>query len=157
MIKTEGIILKKSDLGETDRLLTIYTKEFGKITVLAKGVNKLTSKLRYHLEPLNYSYLILIEGKNFRIIKDAILMDQFLNMRQDLKKMGTAFEIVNLLDELIVDEEQDENIWISMIKTIQAINKSDVSDDIILKEFKKKLISLLGYDPEYVKSSADIY
>ena len=69
MIKTEAIILKTADLGETDRLLTIYSKEFGKIQVIARGTKKLESKLRYHLEPLSYSHLILVEGKNSRMVK----------------------------------------------------------------------------------------
>lgn len=156
MIKTEGIILKKSDLGETDRLLTIYTKDFGKIKVLAKGVKKLNSKLRYHLEPLNYSYLILIEGKNFRIIKDAVLMDQFLNIRQDLKKTGVIFELMKLLDELIIDEEQDENIWTLCLITLQQLNRGGQLSSII-RNFRNNLINLLGYDSNQVKTSADIY
>jgi len=156
MIKTEGIILKKSDLGETDRLLTIYTKDFGKIKVLAKGIKKLNSKLRYHLEPLNYSYLILVEGKSFRIIKDAVLMDQFLNIRRDLKKIGRTFDLMRLLDDLIIDEEQDENIWTLCLTTLYQINKRE-EVSFIVRDFRNNLIKLLGYGSKEVKSSADIY
>ena len=148
MTKTEAIILKSADLGETDRLLTIYSKEFGKVYVAARGIKKLESKSRYHLEPLSYSQLILVEGKNFKIIKTAILIDQFLSIRKDLDKMKIAYKIVNLIDELIVGEEKDENIWNLILKAFKELNVKDFQDD---------LLKLLGYDPKHVKNLADIY
>ena len=148
MIKTEAIILKKADLGEVDQLLTIYSKEFGKIQVLAKGTKKLESKLRCHLEPFSYSHLILIEGKSFRIVKDAILMDQFLPMRKNLEKIKITYQIVKLIDELIVGEEKDKEIWNLLVNAFKELN---------IKNFQDNLLKLLGYDPEHVKNLADIY
>lgn len=156
MTKTEAIVLKTADLGEADRLLTIYTKEFGKIQVAARGVKKLESKLRYHLEPLNYSHLILVEGKNFKIVKDAILIDQFLPMRKDLERIKIAYKIVNLIDELIVGEEKDENIWELILATFRDINVGDAISRIE-KVFKDELLRLLGYDPKFIKNLRDIY
>jgi len=151
MIKTEAIILKSDNFGEVDRVLTIYAKEFGKICVVAKGAKKLESKLRYHLEPLSYSYLILIGGKSLRIVKDAVLIDQFLSIRNNLKKIKTAQNITELLDELIVGEEQDENIWNLLIKSLKIINtKDNLSDNsTMISNFKNTLIELLGYSPEH--------
>lgn len=148
MIKTEAIILKTADLGETDRFLTIYSKEFGKIQVAARGIKKLESKLRYHLEPLSYSLLILVEGKKFRIIKDAVLIDQFLSIRRDLEKMKTVYKIANLIDELIAGEEKDENIWNLILEALKKLNP---------KDFQNNLLRLLGYDPNHVKDLADVY
>ena len=150
MIKTEAIILKKADLGEVDQLLTIYSKEFGKIQVLAKGTKKLESKLRCHIEPFSYSHLILIEGKSFRIVKDAILMDQFLPMRKDLEKIKIIYQIAKLVDELIVGEEKDEEIWNLLISAFR-------DRELNVKNFQDNLLKLLGYDPEHVKNLAEIY
>lgn len=153
MIKTEAIILRSADLGETDRLLTIYSKEFGKIQVAARGTKKLESKLRCHLEPFSYSHLILVEGKNFRIVKDAILINQFLLMRKDLGKTKIAYEIMNIVDELIVGEEKDEEIWNLLSKALKELNVGDV----IVKKFQDDLLKLLGYDPKYIKDLREIY
>lgn len=151
MTKTEAIILTGNDFGEADRVFTVYSKEFGKICILAKGVKKLESKLRYHLEPLSYSYLILIGGKSLRIVKDAVLIDQFLSMRNNLKKITIAKKITELLNELIVGEEQDENIWNLLVKSLKIINtKDNLSDNsTIISDFKNNLIELLGYDPDH--------
>lgn len=148
MHKTEAIILKSADLGEVDRLLTIYSKEFGKIRVIARGAKKLESKLRYHLEPFSYSQLILIEGKNFKIIKDAVLIDQFLSIHKDLKKTKIIYKIINLIDELIVGEEKDEEIWELILEVFKKPN---------FKYFRENLLKLLGYNPRQVKDLSDIY
>lgn len=156
MIKTEVIVLKAADLGETDRLLTIYSKEFGKIRVMAKGIKKLESKLRSHLEPLSYSQLILVEGKNSMIVKDAILIDQFLKIRNDLEKFKTVHEIMDLIDEFIVGEEQDNDIWNLLLETLKKFNVGGPISNME-QVFQNNLIRLLGYDPEQVKSVEDIY
>lgn len=156
MTKTEAIVLKSADLNEVDRLLTIYTKEFGKIQVLAKGIKKLGSKLRYHLEPLSYSHLILIEGKNFKIVKDAVLINQFLSTRKDLEKIKVIYKIIDLIDELIVGEEKDENIWNLILKTLEGLNAGYLMSCITM-DFQDDLLRLLGYDPKSIKNLRDIY
>lgn len=156
MTKTEAIVLKTADLGEADRLLTIYTKEFGKIQIAARGIKKLESKLRYHLEPLSYILLILVNGKNLKIVKDAALKDQFLSMRKDLEKMKVAYKIVDLIDELIVGEEKDEDIWNLILQTFKNLNAEDKILNVV-KNFQDNLLKLLGYDPKFVKNLRDIY
>lgn len=153
MIKTEGIILKKAGLNEKDRLLTVYTKELGKVLVSAKGVRRLESKLRYSIESISCVQLILVEGKNFLILKDAILKNQFLKIKKDLKKIKIAKEITDLIDEAIAGEEKDENIWKLILNIFKDLNTGKID----LKEFQKNLIKLLGYDPEHIKDLRDIY
>ncbi len=153
MIKTEGIILKKAGLNEVDRLLTVYTKELGKVLVSAKGVRRLESKLRYSIEPISYVQLILVEGKNFLILKDTVLKNQFLKIKKDLKKIKIAKEIADLIDEAIAGEEKDENIWKLILNIFKDLNTGKID----LKEFQKNLIELLGYDPEHIKDLRDIY
>lgn len=153
MIKTEGIILKKAGLNEVDRLLTVYTKELGKVLVSAKGVRRLESKLRYSIEPISYVQLILVEGKNFLILKDTVLKNQFLKIKKDLEKTKIAKEIADLIDEAIAGEEKDENIWKLILNIFKDLNTGKID----LKEFQKNLIELLGYDPEHIKDLRDIY
>jgi len=156
MTKTEAIILKTDDLREVDRILTIYTKELGKIQVVARGVKKLESKLRYHLEPLSYSHLILIEGRNFRILKDAVLVNQFLSMREDLERIKIVYKIIDLVDELIVGEERDEDIWNLLLKALEELNVGGLASHMV-QNFQDNLLRLLGYDPKHIKDLADIY
>jgi len=156
MVKTEAIILKTADLSEADRLLIIYSKEFGKIRIIARGSKKLESKLRCHIEPLSHSQLILVEGKNFKIVKNAILVNEFLEIKKDLEKIKIAQQIAKLIDEAIIGEEKDEKIWELILVTLKQLNIGPRIPDT-KERFKKKLIELLGYSPEDIKDLADIY
>jgi len=158
MIKTEGIILKKAGLNEVDRLLTVYTKELGKVLVSAKGVRKLESKLRYSIESISCVQLILVEGKNFLILKDTVLKNQFLKIKKDLEKIKIAKEIADLIDEAIAGEEKDENIWKLILNIFKDLNNVDSTyAKASVDKFQKNLIELLGYDPEHIKDLRDIY
>jgi len=75
--KTEGIVLKRINYGEADRILTIYTKRHGKIRAIAKGVRKLTSRKAGSLELFNNVVLFLVKGKNLDIITEAQTVDLF--------------------------------------------------------------------------------
>lgn len=157
MIKTEAIILKTADFNEVDRLLVIYSKKLGKVSVSAKGVKKLESKLRYSIEPISYVQMILVEGKNILILKDAIIKDQFLKIKKDLEKIKIARELADLIDEAMIGEEKDEDVWKLILLTLESLNKGEISLKSVISDFQKKLIKLLGYDPKVVKELKDIY
>ncbi len=156
MIKTEAIILKSADSNEVDRLLVVYSEKLGKIIISAKGVKKLESKLRYSIEPISYVQMIFVEGKNFLILKDAIILDQFLNIKKDLEKIKIALKIIVLIDELIAGEERDEDIWNLILKTLKSLNERDLTS-ITTKNFQDDLLKFLGYDPKSIKNLRDIY
>lgn len=157
MIKTEAIILKSADSNEVDRILTIYSEKLGKINISAKGVKKLESKLRYSTEPISCVQLILVEGKNFLILKDALIRNQFLEIKKDLEKMKIARELADLIDEAIVGEECDEEIWKLTLATFKSLNENKLYPKSVISDFEKNLIKLLGYDPGAMKNLKDIY
>lgn len=172
MIKTEGIILRKIDSNEVDNFLIAYTKDLGKIKISAKGTKKVESKLRYSVEPITYVQLILVQGKNFLILKDAVIKNQFLGIKKDLEKLKIVREIINIIDEAIAGEEKDEEIWKLILGTIRDLNMgenmgyptclpagtaSHITASYIKDDFQKQLIELLGYDSEHIKKVEDIY
>ncbi len=157
MIKTEGIILKSVDANEVDRLLTIYSAKLGKVNISARGVKKTESKLRYSIEPISYVEMILVKGKNFLILKDAVILDQFLSIKKDLEKIKIARKIADLIDEAIAGEEKDEEVWKLILKTFKSLNAHLLEPKKILKQFEKKLIVVLGYSAEEIRSIKQIY
>jgi DNA repair protein RecO (recombination protein O) len=158
MIKTEAIILKVADLNETGRILTIFSEKLGKVSVRAIGVKKLDSKLRYSIESISYCQIILVEGKNFLILKDAVLLDQFLGIKESLIKLRTSKELADFIDEAVVGQEKDEDIWDLILLTFKTIDKADcVYVKTLPKLFKNSIIALLGYNPDEMKELRDIY
>jgi len=148
MIKTQGIILKKADLNEVDQLLYVYTKELGKVNISAKGTKKIESKLRYSIEPISLVQFILVQGKNSLILKDAAIKNQFLNIKKDLEKIKIIKKIINIIDEAIIGQEKDEDIWELILLTFKSINNHKIDLKTVISDFQKNLIQLLGYSTE---------
>ncbi len=159
IIKTEAIVIKERELGEADKLFTLYTKDFGKIEVLGKGIRKIKAKLKGGLQILNYISLEFVEGKNFYIATDAILKNSFSVIKSNIKKFRSGLYIAALMDKLLKGQERDDKIWNLFLKTLNTLSfyPSFPSDfqgfnfpiySLILRYFEWNLVSLLGLKPE---------
>ena len=149
--RTKGFILKKVDSGEADRIFTIFTKEFGKLEILAKAIRKIGSKLRGGMEIFYLSDIEFIQGKTHKTLTDAILIENFLNLRKDLKKLKIAFDISEIVDSLIRGEERDEKIWELLKETLERLNKISLSIKecwLIYYYFLWNFLSILGFKPQ---------
>lgn len=154
--RTQGFILKKEDRGEADQLFTIYTKDFGKLEILGKGIRKISSKLRSGAEIFYLSEIEFIQGKRQKTLTDAISINKFKNLRKDLKRLAIAYKISEVLDNLIKGQERDEKIWQLLIETFQRLNTYHLkpnTSNLIYYYFLWNLFSILGYKPELYQCS----
>jgi len=154
--RTQGFILKKIDRGEVDRIFTIYTKDFGKLELLAKAERKIQSKLRGGLELFYLSEIEFIQGKTHKTLTDAILIDKFKNLRRDLKRLAIAYKISEVLDNLVKDQEPDEKIWQLLNEVFSKLNSLEIKNsklEILYHYFLWNLLSILGYQPELYNCS----
>lgn len=149
--RTEGIILKKDDRGEADQLLTIYTKDFGKLEIQARAVRKISSKLRSGTELFYLSEIAFIQGKTHKTLTDAILIDKFKGLRNDLKRLNIAYKISKTLDDLVKAPESDPKIWQLLKEVFVKLDDWKIRNlklEIVYYYFFWNLISLLGYQPK---------
>lgn len=145
LYKTQGIIIKRVNLGEVDRLLTVYTKDFGKILVRAKAVRKSQSKLKGHLELFLQSHLLLAPGKNLDIITSAETIERFSYLHQRLPALAAAYYLSEIIDKTIAGPERDENIWQIILSSFQKLNQEEPNTKTIISDFEKRLLGFLGY------------
>ncbi len=149
--RTQGIILKKEERGENDQLFTIFTKDFGKLEILGKGIRKITSKLRAGMEIFYLSEIEFVQGKNQKILTDAILIKKYEKIRKNLLKLKIAYKISEVLSKLIKGEEKDEKIWSLLKDTFEKLEKYQLKIDrikLIYYYFLWNLVSILGYKPQ---------
>jgi DNA repair protein RecO (recombination protein O) len=154
--RTQGLILEKTDQGETDRIFTVFTKDFGKLDLLAKAERKTASKLKGALENFYLSEVEFIQGKAYKTLTDAILIDDFKNLRKDLKKLQITHKISELFDNLIKGEEPDSQIWQLLTETFNTLNTCNLKPKIyslIYYYFLWNFLSILGYQPEFYQCS----
>lgn len=148
--KTEGIILRRRNFGEADRILTVYTKHFGKIRVIAKGIRKITSRKASSLELFNHIFLVLAKGKNLDIVTEVEVINAFSFLRKNLLKATIAYYFCELVDRLTPDEQENRQVF-EILKNYLAKIKFVRPADLV-REFEENLLQELGFGiPEDIK------
>ena len=151
--KYTGIILGKKDVGEMDRIYTIYTLETGKIRVLAKSVRKANAKLAGFLENLNLAEIFIAKNQGMGKITGSIVENNFKNMRLNLEALMKASRAVNLLDKIISQESKDEKLFFLLKSFLEALddcvkNKKEEKIDLLALGFIFKMFEEMGYKIE---------
>ncbi len=141
-VTTVAIVLKRHNLGEADRLLTLFTKELGKVSAIAKGARKPKSKFGSHLEPGNVIQFDLAQGKTFYVVT-AGKTDQYFRYEQ-MDTMQALFIWLEIIDQVIHQGEVNKPVFELAIKGLDAINKlPDTVGQAALIELE--LYSTIGY------------
>jgi len=149
--RTQGLILKREDRGEADQLFTVFTRDFGKLEILGKGIRKISSKLRPGVETFYLSEIEFIQGKTQKTLTDAISIEKFQRLRKDLGRLNIAYKISEIFDEMVKGQERDEKIWSLLKEVFQKLNKIEPRTsniELFYYYFFWNLISILGYKPE---------
>lgn len=144
--KVEGIIIKRRNFGEADRILTVFTKRGGKIQIKALGVRKITSRRSPHIELLNYSLLSLHKGRNLPILTEAQTLEDFSSIKDNLIKVGFAYHICELIDGLCPENQENKTVFFLTLKSLERLSKEKQIVDII-HEFEIALLANLGFYP----------
>lgn len=153
--RTIGLIVKKTDLNEADQLLTIYTKDFGKLEILAKAIRKINSKLRSGVDLFYLSEIEFIQGRVYKTLTDALLIEKYEDLK-DLGKFKIALALSDLLDTFLRGEEPDEKIWHLLTEIFQKLNTSNLKPltyNLIYYYFFWNFFSFLGYQIDFYNCS----
>ena len=145
--QTEAIIIKKTKLGEADRILTLYTPHLGKIQAFAKGVRRPRSKLSGHLELLTYSQVSLARGRNLDTIIGSQTINSFLPLKSDLELTSYALYVAELIDKFTADEVENYPLFQLLLETLERL--CEASDkELVLRYFELHLLDKVGYRPQ---------
>lgn len=149
--KTEGVILRRTNFGEADKILTVFTSDLGKIKVVARGVRRIKSRRAPHLELFNRVELVLHHGQTFDTITQAKVLSDFANHKADLKTTGLLFYLAEVLDKILPEHQPHREVFANLLLTVSQ----PLSPDTV-KKFVVQLLWDLGYLPvgEYPKLGA---
>jgi DNA repair protein RecO (recombination protein O) len=144
--RVEGIVLRHQDWGEADRLLWLYTRQLGKIRALAKGVRKMRSRKAGHLEPFTLVQLLLAEGRDMLIITQAEAVDQHIDLRADLVRIGYAAYVVELLDRFTYEEGENTSLFRLLADTLKRLDASP-EPAFAVRYYEIRLLDRVGFRP----------
>jgi DNA repair protein RecO (recombination protein O) len=145
--QTEAIIIRKIKLGEADRILTLYTPEYGKIEAVAKGVRRPRSKMAGHLELLTYSQIRLAHGRNLDTIVGSQTIDSFMSLKNDLWLTSYGLYTAELVNQFSVEHLANRPLFQLLLETLRRLSQAD-NNDLVLRYFELHLLDLVGYRPQ---------
>ncbi len=146
--QTEAIIIKKTRLGEADRILTLCTPELGKIQAKAKGVRRPKSKLAGHLELITHSLVSLARGRgDLDIITGSQTINGFLTIKSDLELTSYALYASELVNQFSAEHVENRPLFELLLATLQLLAPG-ADNDKILRYFELHLLRATGYQPQ---------
>jgi DNA repair protein RecO (recombination protein O) len=144
---TDCIVLRRLDFGETDRILTLFSKEHGKIAAIAKGARKPLSKFAGVSEVMTRAECQLGTGKSLDILSQTEIISTFTGIRQDLVRMAHGLYLVDLVDHATEDRHPNPELF-HLLDTALNELKTAKKPDILARWFEVRLLDNLGYLPD---------
>jgi len=143
----EAVVIRRIKLGESDRILTLYTPGKGKMKAVAKGARRTISKLGGHVEMLTHSRLLIAQGRNLDIITQAQTIDSYIPLRNDLNRLSQGLYCAELIDAFTVENVENDGIFRLLCDTLLRLSDSE-KNTIALRYFELHLLNLSGFRPQ---------
>ncbi|MDA0265142.1 MAG: DNA repair protein RecO [Chloroflexi bacterium] len=151
--RCEAIILGYTPLGEADLLVTMYTRDQGKVRAVGKGARRSSSKLVGHLEPLTVVKMSLAHGRNMDVISQAEVTQSFAELKEDLTAITKGQYLAELVDGFGAEANPNPGLFQLMIDCLRVIEatkgrESESASDMPLRFFEFHLLQVSGLMPE---------
>lgn len=152
---TEAIVLKSLKYGDTSKIVTLYTKKFGKVTVIAKGARGNKNKFGSALEPMSYIQTVFYkkESREVQLLSQADHISVYRSLQQSGNKLIIGLCIIELLHATIHDEEKNEELFNSTRDSLSFLNASVSNEINFAIWYMIRLISLNGFEIDFSRCS----
>lgn len=154
MEKASGIVIKKVNLNDNDLILTIFTKEKGKIQAIAKGAKKVKSQYMGSTQLFCYSNFVYYPSKTFAYLNQAELVESFYKLRSDLNKLSEATYMIEVINSSFEENQKEERVLNLLLHTLNLVSSDHTKDTkTVLLAFQLKFMGFMGYAPQLDKCS----
>jgi len=148
LYRVEAIVLKRTDHGEADRMLTLLTPDLGKLRAMAKGVRKPSSRKSGHVELFTHCALMLAKGKTHDVVTQADTIDSFIELRDNLDRVGYAYYIAELVDRFSEEATENRALYDLFLNTLGWLGITSTNPDLLARFFELRLLQFVGYRPQ---------
>ncbi len=148
LYRVEAIILKRTDIGEADRLLTLLTPDRGKLRAVAKGARKPSSRKSGHVELFAHSSLLIAKGRQLDIITQADTLDAFMPLRDDLERLGYAYYLAELVDKFSEEGTENAPLFDLLLHALRWLGNPENDPALLARHFELHLLQNVGYRPQ---------
>jgi len=151
LVKTDAIVLRSMKYRDTSKIVTFYTREFGKIKGIAKGARAAKNKFGSSLEPMTRSHLVVYkkENRDLHLVSQCDAVETRKNILKDLDRLTTAFSALEMVDRISHDEDRNPPLFTLLEETLRALDAASEHYSLILDAFRLRTSALFGYAPNF--------
>lgn len=147
-VEDEAVVLRTYRSGESDRVVVLWTREHGKLRVLAKGVRKTSSRMGGSLEPMGHVRVHLVKGRGeLWITKHVSHLERMEVLRGDYERIAAGLAVVEVVDAIPAEEAADEGIFEMLVRVLLALDDADFHPELVASSFFLKLLAHDGSEP----------
>lgn len=163
IFRTEAIVLRKMDYRETSQIVTLFTREKGKVTVLAKGARQAKSQFGSTLQPMSHIQAVVYfkPTRDIQTLGETSHLTLLSQLGASLEKLTIGLQIVELIYAVLQVEEENNPVFALVLTTLMQLDQADSHVENIWPYFQVQLASMLGFQPyiekEDVESIQDEY
>ncbi|MBI4810400.1 MAG: DNA repair protein RecO [Ignavibacteriales bacterium] len=149
IVKTEAVVLRSIDFKETSKIVTFYTRQFGKIAGMVKGARRPKSRFGTSLNPMSYVSLIIYkkEGREIQIVSQCDLIKPFRHLSEDIEKMAVGMAMIELVNIVTPEHAENAQLFLLLVNSLSSLNHAVKNPSNLLFYFEIHLARVLGFQP----------
>jgi DNA repair protein RecO (recombination protein O) len=143
----EAVILRKVDYGEADRILTIFTRERGKLPAIAKAVRRAKSRMSGQLDVFSHGHMLLAEGKRMDVVTQFQRITRSGGLAADLPRAAAAAVVVEVADKVLEERHPQPELFEMIVSALGHLSDLEINPRMELSDFLMRVLVELGYAP----------
>lgn len=147
LYNAEALVLRVRDFDEADKIVTLLTRDDGKVAAVARGARRPRSRYAAATQLFTHCEAALFSGKRMETLSQIEIKESFRLLREDLTRMAYATYLCELVDEVVPEKQKMPSVFLLLLATLHLLATSEVHPEPVSRSFELKLMSLLGYRP----------
>lgn len=147
--KTEAVVLKSMPYRETSKIVTFYTRRFGRLSTIVKGARRSTNRYGSSLEPMAHDMIVVYkkEGRELQTLAACDLLRPFRRLYEDLENMSAGMAMIELISVLAREEDENVPLFSLLRDSLAAVDSETKNTSSVLYWFEVRLAKILGFQP----------
>ena len=143
----EAIVIRTRDFDDADKILTLLTREEGKVTAIAKGARRPRGRFAAGAQIFTQIKASLYHGRNMDTLSQVDIVESFRHLREDLERMAYGSYVCELMDEMVKEKQRYESTYLLLLTTLHLLNEPSLEPEPHRRAYELKLLSMMGFRP----------
>lgn len=147
LYNAEVIVIRTRDFDDADKILTLLTREEGKVQAVARGARRPRNRYAAAAQLFTQMNASMFSGRSLDTLSQVDITESFRFLREDLVRMAYGSYICELMDEMVKEKQRHESTYLLLLTTLHLLNAPDMAPEPIARSYELKLLSMLGFRP----------